>query len=650
MAFQGFLRQSTAVDILLGPFLDDTDGKTAETGLTITQGDVKLSKNGQALAQKNDANAAVHDANGYHNCPLDTTDTNTVGQLTLICHESGALPVRLDYHVVEEAVYDAMYAASAAGPLQSTTAGRTLDVNANGEAGLDLDNTSGTIDAAQLGGDCITSAKIADDAISSEHLATGALTADAFAADALVAATFATGAFTADVFAADALAAATFAANSLDGKGDWNTGKTGYTLTNLSDANAAKLEDILDGTGGTGLTLNKLTINGNDAAGVVDIDNAGGAGVVVNGSTLGINIDGASGHGVAIAGTLAGISVSGVTHGLDIDASGGIGVQVTGTTHAVDIAASAGPGIEVNGTTYGIQVTASAGVGLDVIGSTVGLQVDGQVNAGVSITGATIGIDVDGSDGPGIECTGTTYGIDIDASAGSGVRVVGTVNDILADITGNLSGSVGTLSGLAAASAGKLDDILDGTGGTGLTLNKLTINGNDAAGVVDIDNAGGTGISVNGSTLGINIDGAGGHGVAITGALAGVDINGATYGIDIDASAGSGIRVVGTVNDILADITGTIATCTTNTDMLTAAAVNAEVVDALNVDTYAEPSSAPAATASMVSMVHWMFTLARNEQNRTSSQASLRNDADDDNIATASLADDGTTFTRGEWS
>ena len=43
MAFQGYLRQSTAVDILLGPFLDETNGKDAETGLTISHADVKLS-------------------------------------------------------------------------------------------------------------------------------------------------------------------------------------------------------------------------------------------------------------------------------------------------------------------------------------------------------------------------------------------------------------------------------------------------------------------------------------------------------------------------------------------------------------------------------------------------------------------------------
>ena len=67
--------------------------------------------------------------------------------------------------------------------LRPTTPGRTLDVNATGEAGLDLDNTSGTLDAAQFGADFLTAAKIAD---------------AAFVAD-------------------------NFAASSLNGKGDWNT-------------------------------------------------------------------------------------------------------------------------------------------------------------------------------------------------------------------------------------------------------------------------------------------------------------------------------------------------------------------------------------------------------------------------------------------
>src|SRR5687767_6490864 len=106
MAFAGILRQATAVDVLIGPFVDSTDGDTEETALTISQGDVLLSKNGQTSAQKNDNTACAHDADGFYNCELDATDTDTVGQLTLYVHEAGALCVRHDFQVVEEAVYD----------------------------------------------------------------------------------------------------------------------------------------------------------------------------------------------------------------------------------------------------------------------------------------------------------------------------------------------------------------------------------------------------------------------------------------------------------------------------------------------------------------------------------------------------------------
>src|SRR5690606_25943808 len=58
------LRQSTAVTVEVGPFLDSTDGSTAETGLTITQPDIRLSKNGGGFAQKSAAGTATHMENG----------------------------------------------------------------------------------------------------------------------------------------------------------------------------------------------------------------------------------------------------------------------------------------------------------------------------------------------------------------------------------------------------------------------------------------------------------------------------------------------------------------------------------------------------------------------------------------------------------
>lgn len=63
----------------------------------------------------------------------------------------------------------------------------------------------------------------------------------------------------------------------------------------------------------------------------------------------------------------------------------------------------------------------------------------------------------------------------------------------------------------------------------------------------------------------------------------------------------------------------------------------------------AEPSAAPAANATPMAKIAWLAALARNKINQTSSSQALRNDADSADIATASVTDNGTTFTRGEW-
>lgn len=103
-----YIRQSTSTSVLLGPFIDDSDGKTAETGLTITQSDVRLSKNSGDMAQKNHTGSCTHDELGYYLCPLDATDTNTLGRLRVMVHETGALPVWHDYTVLSANVYDSL--------------------------------------------------------------------------------------------------------------------------------------------------------------------------------------------------------------------------------------------------------------------------------------------------------------------------------------------------------------------------------------------------------------------------------------------------------------------------------------------------------------------------------------------------------------
>jgi hypothetical protein len=145
------VRQSTAITVVLGPFVDSADGVTAETGLTISQADVRLSKNAGAFAQANDANAAAHMENGYYSKALSTTDTNTVGSLVIAVSESGALPVWCEYQVIEEAVYDIMFAGSATGavPVASIATGAiTAAAIANGA--IDAATFAADVDAEIL--------------------------------------------------------------------------------------------------------------------------------------------------------------------------------------------------------------------------------------------------------------------------------------------------------------------------------------------------------------------------------------------------------------------------------------------------------------------------------------------------------------------
>jgi hypothetical protein len=161
-----WLKQSTATTVKMGPFLDSTDGATAETGLTISQADIRLSKNGGNIAQSNNAAGATHDELGYYDVPLDTTDTATLGTLRVLISESGALPVWQDFMVVPANVWDSLFGAD------------LLQVHA-------AEITAGLITATALADNAITAAKIASDAITAAKIATDAIGASELAADAV---------------------------------------------------------------------------------------------------------------------------------------------------------------------------------------------------------------------------------------------------------------------------------------------------------------------------------------------------------------------------------------------------------------------------------------------------------------------------------
>lgn len=124
MAFQGFLKQSTATTLRLGPFVDKTDGVTYEAGMAAAMNHattgVRISKAGGALAARTTATEPVYDAFGYYLVNLDATDTATVGRLKVIFGDAAVcLPCEADFAVLEETTYDALitYAAGVAGGL-----------------------------------------------------------------------------------------------------------------------------------------------------------------------------------------------------------------------------------------------------------------------------------------------------------------------------------------------------------------------------------------------------------------------------------------------------------------------------------------------------------------------------------------------------
>ena len=143
------LRQSTASqEVPLGYFLDDADGNSEETGLTIANTDIKVWKAGATTLANKNSGGATHIANGIYYAVLDATDTNTLGPLVIFCHVSGALPIRVECLVLAANVYDSLVAAS--------------------------DNLQ--VHAAEMSNDLITAAVVATGAIDADALASDAVT------------------------------------------------------------------------------------------------------------------------------------------------------------------------------------------------------------------------------------------------------------------------------------------------------------------------------------------------------------------------------------------------------------------------------------------------------------------------------------------
>lgn len=115
------------------------------------------------------------------------------------------------------------------------------------------------------------------------------------------------------------------------------------------------------------------------------------------------------------------------------------------------------------------------------------------------------------------------------------------------------------------------------------------------------------------------------------------------------------------VSEIVAGVVGdaVIAELTTQGDTneaaiaalnnLSAAQVNAEMVDALATDTYAEPGQgAPAATTSIAAKINYLYKAWRNKTEQTATTLSIYDDAGTTVDQKSTVSDDATTATKGE--
>jgi len=81
---------------------------------------------------------------------------------------------------------------------------------------------------------------------------------------------------------------------------------------------------------------------------------------------------------------------------------------------------------------------------------------------------------------------------------------------------------------------------------------------------------------------------------------------------------------------------------------LSAAEVNAEMLDVLNVDVFGELAAPPAASSTLRDKLTWIFMCHRNLRTETATQRKLYADNGSTLVGTEAVSDDGTTFTKGE--
>lgn len=745
-----FLKQSTSVDLPIGPFLDATDGITEESGLTITQPDVRLKKNGGAWAQKNAAQTLSHEENGWYEVTLDATDTDTLGQLLLAVDEAGAVPIWHEFMVMPANVWDSLFGADA------------LQVHAN-------EITAGLITAAAIAANAIDADALAADAVAEiadgvwDEDATGhqtqgtfgqaigdpvadtntiykAVVSDATGAtvgvdaaailadtgtDGVIVASLATGSITAGVIAADAIGSSELATSAVDEIVDavWDeahalhlssttfgglvasqlvwrgTAQAGAAGTITLDAGASATDDIftnmliqiISGTGAgqarfisdyVGATK-VATVNGNW---VITPDNtsvfiikpfsalpgatAPTAGEVADavwdeaqsghttagtfGKFLDTEVSGVGGGTAAdIADAVWDEAMSGhVTAGTFGQAAQGIrsGTAQAGAAGTITLDASASATDDFYNDAW-VFITGGTGVGQvrmisDYVGSTKVASIVPNWATNPDATSVFIVLPGARSDIHMVRgsALNTLVGGRMDSDVGAMQAGVVTAAAIATDAIDSdaIAASAVTeiQSGLATqASVDTIDDFLD------TEIAAILADTNELQ--TDWADGGRLDLILDDAAADEALDAAG---IRAAVGLASANLDTQLTAIDdlIDTEVAA----------IKSDTAAILLDTGTDGVVVAAASKSGYALSSAGVDAiWDEPLAEPAGVfnwattrATFRDLFQWLGALGRNKITQTATTQTLRNDADNANLGTATTSDDGTTATRGEWS
>ncbi len=406
-------RQSTARIVMVGPILDAA-GVVVTTAVV---GDLKISKNGGVPAALNASATLTHRHTGHYSLSLTTSDLDTVGQAEVgIDSTTNAMPIKV-ITVIEEAIYDAFYAASATGllPTNVTQFGGTNGTFAAGRPEVNTSHIAGaavSTSTAQIGvnvvnaagtawgSGAITAASIAADAITAAKIANGAIDAATFAAGAIDAAAIATNAIDADALAADAVteiwAGSTAPSAATIADAVWDEDATAHQTQGtfgqaigdpVADTNTIYKAVVTDATGGT-VGVDVVAVKGDTAAILAD---TGTDGVVVAASSKsGYSLTATTGLGnqtANITGNVSG-SVGSVTAAVTVGSINANAVDAAAL--AADAIAEIADGVwDEDATGHQTQGTFGQAIG-DPVADTNTIYKAVVTDA----TGATIGVDV----------------------------------------------------------------------------------------------------------------------------------------------------------------------------------------------------------------------------------------------------------------